>query len=81
MQAPYYVDLFEARQVLADIGIQINERQMKRAAEPDHAGQRKLPFFKDPIDGRLKIERIRLISIYKGLQSEASENSFVTPQL
>ncbi len=68
---PYYVDLEEARQVLAEIGIVLNQRQMQRAAEPDAAGRRKLPFFVDPIDGRLKIDRARLLQVYLDRQKEA----------
>lgn len=41
-------------QALTEIGIAVTEGQMKRAAEPYPDGSRKLPFFIDPIDGRLK---------------------------
>ena len=75
MSTPHYIDLTEARQVLSDMGIEFNERQMKRAADPDASGARKLPFFIDPIDGRLKIERQTLVGIYRKRQLEA-ENSF-----
>ncbi len=51
-----YVSLEEARDVLAGIGIELTMRQMKRAAELNPAGKRKLPFFVDPIEGKLKIE-------------------------
>lgn len=74
MKMPCYIDLNQARQVLADMGIELNERQMKRAAEKDAAGLRKLPFFVDPIDGRLKIEKGTLVRIYRQAQLEA-ENS------
>jgi len=75
MSGPQYIDLTEARQVLASMGIELNERQMKRAADLDAAGQRKLPFFVDPIEGRLKIERQTLINIYRKRQIDA-ENRF-----
>ncbi len=75
MSGPHYIDLTEARQVLSSMGIEFNERQMKRAADPDASGKRKLPFFIDPIDGRLKIERQTLINVYRKRQLEA-ENSF-----
>lgn len=68
---PTYVDLSEARIVLAELGIQLTERQMKRAAETDAEGRRKLPFFVDPIDGRLKIERQELIDAYRKRQIAA----------
>ena len=71
MKAPCYIDLQQARGVLADMGIEVNERQMRRAAEPDVGGRRKLPFFLDPIDGRLKIEKTTLIRLYTQRQREA----------
>lgn len=70
-----YVDLSEARMVLAELGIQLTERQMKRAAETDAEGRRKLPFFIDPIDGRLKIARQALIDGYRKLQIAAIKNT------
>lgn len=72
---PIYVDLHDARKVLAELGIQLTERQMKRAAETDAEGRRKLPFFIDPIDGRLKIERQALIDAYRKLQIAAVKNT------
>jgi hypothetical protein len=71
---PTYVDLSEARMVLAELGIQLTERQMKRAAETDAEGRRKLPFFIDPIDGRLKIARQALIDAYRKRQIAAMKN-------
>ena len=56
------------------MGIELSIRQIQRAAEPDHNGQRKLPFFVDPIDGRLKINEDKLKAIYFGLDAKA-ENS------
>ncbi|WP_306168643.1 hypothetical protein [Halomonas sp. MMSF_3323] len=75
MKQPQYIGLEEARKVLSEIGVSLNERQMKRAADKDATGQRKLPFFVDPIEGRLKIEKGTLVKIYRQLQVEA-ENSF-----
>jgi len=74
MHIPHYLDLDEARQTLAEIGIDFNDRQIKRAAEPDAHGKRKLPFFIDPIDGRLKIEKGRLLGIYHQFQLAADDN-------
>lgn len=68
---PQYIGLDQARQVLAEIGIELNPRQMKRAADKDAHGRRKLPFFVDPIEGTLKIERGALVEIYQRLQSDA----------
>lgn len=68
---PCYVDLEQARQVLAQMGVNLTPRQMKRAADKDAHGRRKLPFFIDPIEGRLKIEKGTLVRIYKDLQADA----------
>lgn len=68
---PCYIGLDQARQVLADIGVELNERQMKRAAERDGSGRRKLPFFVDPIEGTLKIEKGALMEIYNNLHVQA----------
>ncbi|MFB7145826.1 hypothetical protein ACWGMK_11925 [Agrobacterium deltaense] len=68
---PCYIGLEQARQVLADIGVELTPRQMKRAADRDAHGHRKLPFFVDPIEGTLKIEKGTLVAIYQQLQSEA----------
>ena len=75
MKLPCYIDLVQARGVLAEMGVELNERQMKRAADKDAAGNRKLPFFVDPIDGRLKIEKGTLVQIYRDLQASAENNS------
>ena len=69
MNLPTYIDLHEARQVLAEMGVELNERQMQRAAEKDSKGRRKLPFFIDPIEGRLKIEKGTLVRVYRELQN------------
>jgi len=71
---PRYIGLEEARQVLAEMGVALSPRQMKRAADIDARGRRKLPFFVDPIEGKLKIEKGTLVRIYRDLQMEA-ENS------
>lgn len=57
------------------MGVELNERQIKRAADKDATGHRKLPFFVDPIDGRLKIEKGTLVQIYRDLQIQAENNS------
>lgn len=73
---PNFIDLKEARKVLVDIGICLNDRQMKRAAEKDAKGKRKLPFFVDPIDKKLKIEKGTLLRIYNQCQASAENNSY-----
>ena len=71
MTRPCYIDLEQAREILAAMGVELTPRQMKRASEPDAHGRRKLPFFIDPIEGRLKIEKQTLINIYRRKQVEA----------
>jgi len=65
------INLNEARSALEAIGVVLSEKQLKRAAEPDAYGRRKLPFFVDPIDGRLKINRNSLLKPYFKLVAEA----------
>lgn len=77
MKLPCYIDMEQARQVLAEMGIDLNERQMKRAADKDAHGRRKLPFFVDPIDGKLKIEKGALVRLYMERQAEAENNTKV----
>jgi len=69
-----YIDLEEARQVLAEMGVELSPRQMKRAADMDARGRRKLPFFLDPIEGKLKIEKNALRGIYMKAQADAENN-------
>ena len=65
IKQPQYIGLEEARQLLAQMGVRLTLRQMQRAAEQDAQGRRKLPFFVDPIERKLKIEKNDLISISK----------------
>ena len=74
IRQPHYIDLEEARQVLAQMGVQLTLRQIQRAAEQDGQGRRKLPFFVDPIEGKLKIEKNDLMSVYFRKQVEAQRN-------
>ncbi len=71
---PHYVGLEEARQLLAQMGVRLTLRQLQRAAEQDAQGRRKLPFFIDPIERKLKIEKNDLIGIYFRKQAEAQKN-------
>ncbi len=64
MKQPHYIGLDEARAVLSEMGVVLTARQMKRAADKDAEGRRKLPFFIDPIEGTLKIEKQALIDAY-----------------
>ena len=64
MNGPFYIDLEQAREVLAGMGVVLTKRQMKRAADIDAHGRRKLPFFVDPIEGKLKIDRNALVKVY-----------------
>lgn len=79
MQQPFYIGLDEARTTLAEIGINLTAKQLKRAADPDAEGRRKLPFFVDPIDHRLKIERNTLLAIYLHCQVQAERDAHVNP--
>jgi hypothetical protein len=74
IEQPHYIGLEEARQLLAQMGVQLTLRQMQRAAEQDAQGRRKLPFFVDPIERKLKIEKADLISIYIKRQDQAQRN-------
>ena len=74
IKQPHYIGLEEARQLLAQMGVRLTPRQMQRAAEQDAHGRRKLPFFIDPIERKLKIEKDDLISIYFKKQVEAQRN-------
>ena len=74
MKQPCYLGLDDARQVLAEMGIHLTERQMQRAAEQDAQGRRKLPFFVDPIQHKLVIEKDDLLSAYFKKQVEAQRN-------
>lgn len=71
---PHYIGLEQARTVLAEMGVELNIRQLRRAAEKDATGRRRLPFFVDPIEGTLKIEKGTLVNIYRSLQNEAENN-------
>lgn len=75
MNSLCYIGIAQARLVLAEIGIELTNRQIRRAAETDSHGRRKLPFFVDPIDGRLKIEKGTLVRVYRELQLEAEKNT------
>lgn len=74
VKPPCYIDLEQARAVLAEMGVDLSPRQMKRAADKDAHGKRKRPFFVDLIEGKLKIEKGALVRIYTELQAQA-ENS------
>jgi hypothetical protein len=80
MKPRQYIDLKQARRVLAEIGVELNDRQMKRAADPDAKGNRKLPFFIDPIDKKLKIEKGTLLNIYNRCQSDAEKTAHFKPE-
>ena len=71
MQMPCYITIEQARAVLAEMGVAVSDTQIRRASQLDAFGKRRLPFFVDPIDGRLKIEKGTLVRIYRELQIEA----------
>ena len=51
-----YVDKKGALDLLRSMNISWSQRQIDWTAEPDHAGRRKWPWFKDPANGRLLID-------------------------
>jgi hypothetical protein len=71
---PHYLDFEQARQLLAEMNIHLTPRQTKRSSDKDGQGKRKLPWFIDPIEGRLKIERNALLSAYFNRQVEAERS-------
>jgi len=71
---PCYIGLEKAREVLSELGVELSPRQMKRAADKDAHGQRKLPFFVDPVEGTLKIEKGALVAVYQRLQEQAKDS-------
>jgi hypothetical protein len=74
MNTLIYIGLSDARNELAAIGVELSERQMKRAADKDAHGRRKLPFFVDPITGQLRIEKGYLMRAYQQLQVQAEQS-------
>ena len=74
IQRPFYISLEDSIEALAEIGIEVTLKQMKRAVEPDANGKRKLPYFKDLIDGRLKINKHTLLKLYMQCEIEAERN-------
>jgi len=80
IERPKFLNLDEARELLAEMGVILNERQIQRAAEPNATGQRKLPFFKDPIEGRLRIEKTALLRVYASLMKDAENNAIFTQE-
>ena len=71
---PHYLDIDQARELLAEMNVRLTRRQIKRSSEINGEGRRKLPWFIDPIEGRLKIERNALLSAYFNRQVEAERN-------
>lgn len=71
---PQYLDLEQARQFLAELNVHLTPRQIKRSSDMDAQGKRKLPWFIDPIEGRLKIEKQALLRAYFNRQAEAERN-------
>ncbi len=63
-----YLTIEEARATLAELNLKFSPRQMRRIAV-----ERKLPFFPDPANGRLKIAEDELHSRYRSAQNAASK--------
>jgi hypothetical protein len=77
---PRYLDVDEARAILAEMNVHLSRRQVKRSSEMDARGKRRLPWFIDPIEGRLKIERNDLFAAYFNRQVEAERNCTLNPR-
>jgi len=75
---PIYLDVAGAREALQSVGVDLSERQIRRAAEMDGNGQRRLPFFLDPIEHRLKIEKSLLLSVYSNFQKAAIRDAQIS---
>lgn len=75
MLMPCYLTMEEARRLLAEMNVNLTPRQIKRSSDMDADGRRKLPWFIDPIEGRLKIEKSALLSAYFNRQHEAERLS------
>ncbi len=56
--------------IKSEYGLEVSEKQMRRAMEP-RQGQRKLPFFPDPVTGRLVIKAETLKNLYKSASKQA----------
>jgi hypothetical protein len=76
----HYLDFDQVAALLAGMNIQLSRRQVKRSSEMNARGKRKLPWFIDPIDGRLKIERKALLAAYFNRQVEAERNCAIIPR-
>ena len=74
MHMPCYLTMEEARRLLAEMNVNLTPRQLKRSSDMDAEGKRRLPWFIDPIEGRLKIEKNDLLSAYFNRQREAQTN-------
>jgi len=70
----HYLDFDQVGALLKEMNIHLSRRQVKRSSEMNAQGKRKLPWFIDPIDGRLKIERNDVLAAYFNRQVEAERN-------
>ena len=74
MKQPCYIGLEEARQVLAEMGVQFTPQQMQRAADKDAQGGASCRSSSIRSRAQLKIEKDSLVSIYMQRQVEAERN-------
>jgi hypothetical protein len=70
-----YITLQQARDLLSEMGVEVSLKQLYRATEPNAEGKRRLPFFPDPVDGLLKIEKGTLVRIYRERQLAAERDA------
>ncbi len=67
-----FLTLNAAADYLKSKGIPVKNTSLRSAAEPDAKGRRKLPFFKDPLSGKLIIDRDDLDRIYSHAQGQGA---------
>ena len=74
MKTPCYINLEEARAVLAELGVSLNLRQKSGGAEPVGHGNPRRPFFAVPIVGPPKIGKGSPAGIFQGRKNKLEKN-------
>ena len=74
MKQPCYIGLEEARQVLAEMGVQLTMRQMQRAADRTRRDDASCRSSSIPSSTSSKSKRTICISVYFRKQVEAQRN-------
>lgn len=66
-----YVDKAGAIDLLRTMNLHWTKRQIDWTAEPNHDGERKWPWFKDPASGKLLIDEGFIRHQYQGRQMQS----------